>query len=195
MVNILHVGCKYNTLYITYFIVLSAAANIKCEILQNVTKIHNVLLQSRRFSFVYKPLFLFQTCYGSCPVNISHLLVNITKYILCSHIVQFGCRDLHCIMCHHALSRRQLVTSSTVQVHKGISSIVSKASALLLYVLHDCEKWVKISSILLLCTMIKYIIQMHVTDTKDIEFKPYFTGFHTSEFSYRNNNDIICIIF
>jgi hypothetical protein len=34
---------------------------------------------------------------------------------------------------------------------------------------------------------------MYVTDTKDIEFKPHFTEFDTSEFSYRNNNDIICI--
>jgi hypothetical protein len=49
-----------------------------------------------------------------------------------------------------------------------------KASALLLYVLHDCEKWVKIRRILLLCTTIKYTIQMYVTDTEDIEFKPYF---------------------
>jgi len=56
---------------------------------------------------------------------------------------------------------------------------VCKASALLLYVLHDCEKWVKIKSILLLCTTIKYIIQMYVTDTEDIEFKPYFAGFDT----------------
>jgi len=66
---------------------------------------------------------------------------------------------------------------------------VFKACALLLYVLHDCEKWVKIRSILLLCTMIKYIIQMYVTDTEDIEFKPYFTGFDTFILSYRNNND------
>jgi uncharacterized membrane protein YwzB len=67
---------------------------------------------------------------------------------------------------------------------------VFKACAPLLYVVHDCEKWVKIRSILLSCTTIKYIIQMYVTDTKDIEFKPYFTGFDTSKFSYRNNNDI-----
>jgi len=37
--------------------------------------------------------------------------------------------------------------------------------------------------------MIKYIIQMYVTDTEDIEFKPYFTGFDTFILSYRNNND------
>lgn len=30
---------------------------------------------------------------------------------------------------------------------------------------------------------------MYVTDTEDIEFKPYFTGFDTFIFSYRNNND------
>ena len=75
----------------------------------------------------------------------------------------------------------------------GISSGVLKACALLLYVLHDCEKWVKIRSILLLCTTVKYIIKMHFTDTKDMEFKQHFTQYDTSEYSHGNNNDIICI--
>jgi len=44
MVDILHVGCKYNILCTTYFNVLIAAANLKSEISQNVTKICNALV-------------------------------------------------------------------------------------------------------------------------------------------------------
>jgi len=106
MVKILHVGCKYNILRITYFIVLIAAVNLIIESSHSVTKICNVLVYSRRLSFVSKHLVLFLIHYGSFCVNVPYLLVKITKYIQCSHIVQFGCRNKLCIMCHHAMSRR-----------------------------------------------------------------------------------------
>jgi len=48
-------GVKYNILYITYFIVLSAAVNLKCEISQKSLKF--VMLCTQTSTLVLDPLW------------------------------------------------------------------------------------------------------------------------------------------
>ena len=72
MVNILHVGCKYNILCITYFIVLIAADNLKSEISQNVTKIRNALLYSRN-SPLYTNIYAYSWSVKNLVLWIYHI--------------------------------------------------------------------------------------------------------------------------